>query len=126
MEGALAMRDAAFGVVFCKIGLLIRGRTVAVGVVALLVDLKGAIVEGGFSEVTGDPVASNDSTVLVSVFVELVAVKGLEVNDDEGELEDILFDVDVITTEDAGLGGDISFIAFGLLEDMVDEVDVLG
>jgi len=126
VEGALAMRDAAFGVVFCKIGLLIRGRTVAVGVVALLVDLKGAIVEGGFSEVTGDPVASNDSTVLVSVFVELVAVKGLEVNDDEGELEDILFDVDVITTEDAGLGGDISFIAFGLLEDMVDEVDVLG
>ena len=126
MEGALAMRDAAFGVVFCKIGLLIRGRTVAVGVVALLVDLKGAIVEGGFSEVTGYPVASNDSTVLVSVFVELVAVKGLEVNDDEGELEDILFDVDVITTEDAGLGGDISFIAFGLLEDMVDEVDVLG
>lgn len=126
MEGALAMRDAAFGVVFCKIGLLIRGRTVAVGVVALLVDLKGAIVEGGFSEVTGDPVASNDSTVLVSVFVELVAVKGLEVNDDEGELEDILFDVDVITTEDAGLGGDISFIAFELLEDMVDEVDVLG
>ena len=126
MEGALAMRDAAFSVVFCKIGLLIRGRTVAVGVVALLVDLKGAIVEGGFSEVTGYPVASNDSTVLVSVFVELVAVKGLEVNDDEGELEDILFDVDVITTEDAGLGGDISFIAFGLLEDMVDEVDVLG
>jgi len=126
VEGALAMRDAAFGVVFCKIGLLIRGRTVAVGVVALLVDLKGAIVEGGFSEVTGDPVASNDSTVLVSVFVEFVAVKGLEVNDDEGELEDILFDVDVITTEDAGLGGDISFIAFGLLEDMVDEVDVLG
>jgi hypothetical protein len=126
VEGALAMRDAAFGVVFCKIGLLIRGRTVAVGVVALLVDLKGAIVEGGFSEVTGDPVASNDSTVLVSVFVELVAVKGLEVNDDEGELEDILFDVDVITTEDVGLGGDISFIAFGLLEDMVDEVDVLG
>jgi len=126
VEGALAMRDAAFGVVFCKIGLLIRGRTVAVGVVALLVDLKGAIVEGGFSEVTGDPVASNDSTVLVSVFVELMAVKGLEVNDDEGELEDILFDVDVITTEDAGLGGDISFIAFGLLEDMVDEVDVLG
>jgi hypothetical protein len=126
VEGALAMRDAAFGVVFCKIGLLIRGRTVAVGVVALLVDLKGAIVEGGFSEVTGDPVASNDSTVLMSVFVELVAVKGLEVNDDEGELEDILFDVDVITTEDAGLGGDISFIGFGLLEDMVDEVDVLG
>ena len=78
MEGALAMRDAAFGVVFCKIGLLIRGRTVAVGVVALLVDLKGAMVESGFSEVTGDPVASNDSTVLVSVFVELMAVKGLE------------------------------------------------
>lgn len=111
-------------------GLLIRGRTVAVGVVVLLVDLNGAIVddEEGFSEATGDTAFTVDSTVLETGFVELGTVKGLEVNDDEGELEDILFDVEakVLAMEDVGLGGDTTVVGFGVLEDSVDIVDVLG
>lgn len=107
-------------------GLLIRGLTVAVGVVVLLVDLNGAIVddEEGFSEATGDSAVTVDSTMLETGFVELGHVKGLEVNDDEGELEDILFDVEA--KEDVGLGGDTTVVGLGLLEDSVDIVDVLG
>jgi len=128
VDGALAIRDAALGVVFCRIGLLIKGLTVAVGVLDLLVDLNGAIVDDvGFSDATEDTAATVDSSVLVIGFVELGTVKGLEVNDDEGELEDILFDVaaKVLETEDVGLGGDTSVAVLGLLEDSVDIVDVL-
>jgi len=108
--------------------LLIKGLTVAVGVLDLLVDLNGAIVDDvGFSDATGDTAATVDSAVLVIGFVELGTVKGLEVNDDEGELEDRLFDVaaKVLETEDVGLGGDTSVVVLGLLEDSVDIVDVL-
>jgi len=128
VDGALAIRDAALGVAFCRIGLLIKGLTVAVGVLDLLVDLNGAIVDDvGFSDATGDTAATVDSAVLVIGFVELGTVKGLEVNDDEGELEDRLFDVaaKVLETEDVGLGGDTSVVVLGLLEDSVDIVDVL-
>ena len=45
MEGALAIKDAALGVVFCSTGLLINGRTVAVGVELFpSLPLNGAIV----------------------------------------------------------------------------------
>jgi len=110
-------------------GLLIKGLTVAVGVIVLLVDLNGAIVDDvGFSDTTGDWAVTADSTVLVTGFVELGTVKGLEVNDDEGEVADILFDVvfQMLVREDVGLGGDTSAVVFGSLEDRVDIVDVLG
>jgi hypothetical protein len=128
VEGALAIRDAALGVVFWRIGLLIKGLTVAVGVLDLLVDLNGAIVDDvGFSEATGDTAATVDSAVLMIGFVELGTVKGLEVNDDEGELEDRLVDVvaKVLDAEDVRLGGDTSVVVLGLLEDSVDIVAVL-
>ena len=45
MEGALAIKEAALGVVFCSTGLLINGRTVAVGVELFpSLPLNGAIV----------------------------------------------------------------------------------
>ena len=51
VEGAFAIKEAALGVVFCSTGLLIKGRTVAVGVELFpSLPLKGAIV-GLFSEV---------------------------------------------------------------------------
>jgi hypothetical protein len=57
VDGALAMTEVAFGVAFWKTGLLIKGLTVAVGVV-VLVFLNGAIGAGvtvGFTEdVEGD------------------------------------------------------------------------
>lgn len=50
VEGAFAIKEAALGVVFCNTGLLINGRTVAVGVELFpSLPLKGAIV-GLFSE----------------------------------------------------------------------------
>jgi hypothetical protein len=50
VEGAFAIKEAALGVVFCSTGLLINGRTVAVGVELFpSFPLKGAIV-GLFSE----------------------------------------------------------------------------
>ena len=50
VEGAFAIKEAALGVVFCNTGLLINGRTVAVGVELFpSFPLKGAIV-GLFSE----------------------------------------------------------------------------
>jgi len=104
-------------------GLLIKGLTVAVGVVVLLVDLKGAIVdEVGFSEPTEDSAATVDSAAVVIGFVELGAVKGLEVNDDEGVLKDVVFDV---VTNDVGLWVEISGVVLGLLEDSDDTVAVL-
>ena len=51
VEGAFAIKEAALGVVFCNTGLLINGRTVAVGVELFpSLPLKGAMV-GLFSEV---------------------------------------------------------------------------
>ena len=55
-------------------------------------------------------------------FVELGAVKGLEVNDDEGVLKDVVFDV---VTNDVGLWVEISGVVLGLLEDSDDTVAVL-
>ena len=50
VEGAFAIKEAALGVVFCSTGLLINGRTVAVGVELFpSLPLNGAIV-GLFSE----------------------------------------------------------------------------
>jgi len=104
-------------------GLLIRGLTVAVGVVVLLVDLNGAIVDDvGFSEPTDDSDATVDSAAAVIGFVELGTVKGLEVNDDEGVLEDVVFDA---VTKDVGLGAEISVVVLGLLEDRDATVAVL-
>lgn len=105
-------------------GLLIRGLTVAVGVVVLLVDLKGAIVDvTGFSDPAEDSAATVDSAALVIGFVELGTVKGLEVNDDEGELEEVLFDV---VAKVVGLVVDASVAVLGLFEDRVETVEVLG
>jgi len=104
-------------------GLLIRGLTVAVGVVVLLVDLNGAIVdEVGFSEPTDDSVATVDSAAAVIGFVKLGTVKGLEVNDDEEVLEDVVFDA---VTNDVELGEETSVVVLGLLEDRDDTVAVL-
>jgi len=104
-------------------GLLIRGLTVAVGVVVLLVDLNGAIVDDvGFSEPTDDSDTTVDSAAAVIGFEELGTVKGLEVNDDEEVLEDVVFDA---VTKDTGLGVEISVVVLGLLEDRDDTVAVL-
>jgi len=104
-------------------GLLIRGLTVAVGVVVLLVDLNGAIVaDVGFSEPTDDSDTTVDSAAAVIGFEELGTVKGLEVNDDEEVLEDVVFDA---VTKDTGLGVEISVVVLGLLEDRDDTVAVL-
>lgn len=54
VEGALAIREAALGVAVCSTGLLIRGRTVAVGAVLLSsFPLNGAML-GGLSDKVGD------------------------------------------------------------------------
>ena len=102
----------------------------AVGVVVLLEDLKGAIVddEEGFSDTAGDTSVVVDSTVLVTGFVELGTVKGLELDDGEVEIEDILFVVEagMLATVAVGLGCEIFSVVFGLLEDNEDIVDVLG
>lgn len=54
VEGAFAISEAALGVAICSTGLLIRGRTVAVGAVLLSsFPLNGAML-GGLSDKVGD------------------------------------------------------------------------
>lgn len=54
VEGALAIREAALGVAACNTGLLINGRTMAVGAELLAsLPLNGAMVDP-FSETTGE------------------------------------------------------------------------
>ena len=106
-----------------------RGRTVAVGVededllVVDVEDLKGAI-EG----LTGDTF-EDDKAAAVPVVIGLEAVgtvKGLEVNEDEGELEaGALFDVGLLTAGDDDDNADVvETVDDAALEDNGDVDDV--
>lgn len=122
VEGALAITDVAFGVAFWKTGLLINGRTVAVGAVVLVAFLKGAIgaeINSGFADSSGLVGGSGFGGVVAGGETGVVAV---------GEVVVVVVgDVGFVVLRELGdIVGRIGVGDFSLLSNFLSITDTIG
>jgi len=118
VEGALAITDVALGVAFWKIGLLINGRTVAVGADVLEVFWKGAIgadISSGFAGIGGGVVvAGTGGAVVGEVVVEVGGVVGFVAVGDN------------VVVGEIGVGDFSLFSNFLSITDTIGEMEEIG